>query len=429
MIEYLLIFALGFCASTLLALVVVPAVCRRVVTLTERRMRATVALTAAEVRAEKDAARARNAAENSRLTALLKQEREGLGAATIERERLGMELARAREAQAELDRRVRELVENGRALDTQLQEQFGRAKEIEAALDAARQLAATKDGYINDLTARAELLAGSVEQARADIALRDSHAGMMRGRIERLQEERAVLRAQIKAATDAARELEIRLGNEQARARSLDEKLAARIVELSDREGALEKAARATQDLGRRLAAGTEELSAARAALQSRDSEIGNLERRLAQQTEAARKAEERCLELERNISGLRPESRRGWDTDFARARPQQEKATTMNGQSHDNSAIARRIERLRKRHARLVGTLPEAGNGENDARLREEIAEIAAMMIDLTAAREGPSSPIHGILAKPAPEHDEGGSPGLAERARRHMEASADTD
>ena len=50
-------------------------------------------------------------------------------------------------------------------------------------------------------------------------------------------------------------------------------------------------------------------------------------------------------------------------------------------------------------------------------------------MMVDLAAAREGPTSPIHGILATPAPEQDESGNPSLAQRARRQIQASADNE
>ncbi|MCY0148189.1 hypothetical protein OEG84_10810 [Hoeflea sp. G2-23] len=66
MIEFVLLFALGFLAAALVALIIAPIIQRRVVTLTERRMRASVPLSAAEIRAEKDMARAAYAAENAR---------------------------------------------------------------------------------------------------------------------------------------------------------------------------------------------------------------------------------------------------------------------------------------------------------------------------------------------------------------------------
>lgn len=396
MIEYFLIFALGFCAAALLALVVAPAIHRRIVTLTERRMRATVALTAAEVRAEKAAERARDAAANSRLSQQLRQEREGRDSVTVERERLAMQLASARKDQADLDERIRELSQTRDALNDDLRRRGDLAEDLRAALSAAQMVASTKDRYIEELTGRAEVLAGDLDRAQADIAMRDKHADMMRERIEKLQLERSALREEVKEATEAAGELRIRLERELSRAESLDEKLSARIAELSDREGALEHSNRTAAELGERLAA----------------------------ETKARREAEERLHDMERDLARLRQEAR-DREGDIAPARSQQEKVRTMNGRSHESAAISRRIERLRRHHAKLLGSLSEAGNGENDARLREEIAEVAAMMVDLTAAREGPSSPIHRILA--AQEHEDVANPSLAERARRQIQASAD--
>ena len=78
MIEIILFVALGFLAASLLGLVIAPAIYRRVVTLTERRMRATVPLNAAEISAAKDMERASFAAQNSRINVELRKEREQL---------------------------------------------------------------------------------------------------------------------------------------------------------------------------------------------------------------------------------------------------------------------------------------------------------------------------------------------------------------
>ena len=54
MIEYALLFALGFLAATLAGLLIAPAVQKRVVKFTEKRMLATMPLSPQEVRAQKD---------------------------------------------------------------------------------------------------------------------------------------------------------------------------------------------------------------------------------------------------------------------------------------------------------------------------------------------------------------------------------------
>ena len=67
MIEYALLFGLGFLTAAFLVFLVSPAVHRRIVWYTENRMRATMPLSPQEVRAQKDMVRALYAAENAKI--------------------------------------------------------------------------------------------------------------------------------------------------------------------------------------------------------------------------------------------------------------------------------------------------------------------------------------------------------------------------
>ena len=62
MIEYALLFGLGFLTAAFLVFLVSPAVHRRIVWYTENRLKATMPLSPQEVRAQKDMARALYAA-------------------------------------------------------------------------------------------------------------------------------------------------------------------------------------------------------------------------------------------------------------------------------------------------------------------------------------------------------------------------------
>jgi hypothetical protein len=84
------------------------------------------------------------------------------------------------------------------------------------------------------------------------------------------------------------------------------------------------------------------------------------------------------------------------------------------------------KIDRLRARQAALTERLMKSGNGKNDAALRREIATVAAMMVDLTAGREGRDSPILKILAGSEDlNRPENSGPSLAARARHFINAS----
>jgi hypothetical protein len=58
------------------------------------------------------------------------------------------------------------------------------------------------------------------------------------------------------------------------------------------------------------------------------------------------------------------------------------------------------------------------AKTGENDAALREEMADLASKMIVLTATREGAGSPVHDLIATIDPALD-GDERSLAQRVR----------
>lgn len=402
MIAYLLVFALGFFVALFIGLVLAPIIHRRVVFLTERRMRATVALSTAEVRAEKDAARAVHAMENRRLSVELRGERNRRNTLAIEKEHIAADLVREREASSVLRHRLGETADEGDALRARLREEEEAAAALEVSLAEAERRGENRAREIQDLTAALGALSRERDETKIDTAARDTQIETLKSQIAMLRDERNALREEMKAAVDTASDLRMRLEREEERIAGLDEKLATSMAALSDRESELERRAGDLERLRKELARSAEEAASAAAALKESDARRRQLETELSLLSRAP--ADE---ELPRSDAGS------------------DEEVTAMNGKTHENPAITRRIDKLRKRHAALVGALNDPGDGRNDNLLREEMAEIAALMVALTAAREGPSSPIHGILAAP----DSRGNTStlsLADRARRQIETPA---
>jgi hypothetical protein len=108
-IEYALLFALGFLAATLTGLLVAPAVQKRVVKFTEDRMRATMPLSPQEVRAQKDMARAAFAAENARLAQNVRREREKRTQEMVRSEKLLADAAAVGTENAELHAQIADM--------------------------------------------------------------------------------------------------------------------------------------------------------------------------------------------------------------------------------------------------------------------------------------------------------------------------------
>ena len=84
MIQSILFFALGFLCAGLIALLIAPAIWRRAVRLTRKRIEASVPLTQAQIQADKDRIRAEFAMKTRRLEMTAKSLREKAAAQVIE---------------------------------------------------------------------------------------------------------------------------------------------------------------------------------------------------------------------------------------------------------------------------------------------------------------------------------------------------------
>ena len=84
--------------------------------------------------------------------------------------------------------------------------------------------------------------------------------------------------------------------------------------------------------------------------------------------------------------------------------------------------ALAKAREDRAHLQQRLDTLAPLAAAGRADGHLREHISEIAAELAHLTAALEGPGSPINALVADAAPGR-KGAPPSLADRIRALQE------
>ncbi|OLP62063.1 hypothetical protein BJF93_01010 [Xaviernesmea oryzae] len=109
MIEYALLFALGFLTAALLGLLLAPVIQRRIVYFAEKRLISTMPISPQEVRAQKDAARAEHAAEAARLSHKIQRERDRATAEMLKTAEAEQKLAQARARHDALEADVAEL--------------------------------------------------------------------------------------------------------------------------------------------------------------------------------------------------------------------------------------------------------------------------------------------------------------------------------
>jgi peptidoglycan hydrolase CwlO-like protein len=451
-IEFVLLFALGFLTAALVALIVAPIIQRRVVKLTERRIRASVPLSAAEIRAEKDMARAAFAAENARLSVDLKHNRDLLTESVARGTRLSNELVTIRSEKLDAEKRIEEQDADIRDLHSQINARDARITTLTGNFGDAARLAEARKHEIAMRDDKINRLGAEIEELRIDLVTLDTEAENFKSQIRELRTERNALRESLKDAESTSRDLENRLKSNDERLAQSEEKLARAITALTDRENALERriaevdrfkaknrelsdelrqtksALKEANSLARKAAVngrnGAARQTPPNAAPPQAGSTTGDAAESAAAETpasgtdEPAGKAAQPSAEIHR----------------IARDKPAAQPKPAVGQASGKQTAPAKpevtedlsedeKIDRLRARQAALIERLLKANTSGNDAALRREIATVAAMMVELTAGRDGVSSPIYNIL-KGSEDPAQPGStePSLAARAREML-------
>ncbi|MDX3976682.1 hypothetical protein [Shinella sp.] len=377
MIEYALLFALGFLAATLTGLLVAPAVQKRVVKFTEQRMRATMPLSPQEVRAQKDMARAAYAAENARLSQSVRREREKHTLEMVRNEKLLAQAAAIGTENAELHAQIADMNIEAGDMRSALRREEMKTEQLKTALSTADREIRSKVADIDRLEGRINHLETDLDNMKIDLATRDTAMENLMSRIGNLKDERDKLREDIKTASQAAKSLEMRLSREEGRVRQLETRLTRELAGNADKDNAIE----------RRIA------------------EINRLRDKVKTLTAENKDAVKavRSTGLARTIATSRLSARR---------------TEKLIPPPIDIGALE---EDVRNQGTALSERLLAAKTGDNDAALREEMADLASKMIVLTAAREGAGSPVHDLIATIDPALD-GDERSLAQRVREQI-------
>jgi chromosome segregation ATPase len=94
-----------------------------------------------------------------------------------------------------------------------------------------------------------------------------------------------------------------------------------------------------------------------------------------------------------------------------------------------DRERLEARLTALARENKRLkadLGAMASSGSANGSAALREQMNELAAEVVHMTAKLEGPDSPIAKALAAPQDSHSKNGDRSLADRVRALQKADA---
>ncbi|WP_457587266.1 hypothetical protein [Ensifer canadensis] len=388
MIEFSLLFALGFLTAIIIGLLVAPAIHRRIVRFAEDRLKATMPLSPQEVRAQKDAARATYAAENARTLQALKRERDKGVSLMLGNEKTLQEARRLNGENADLHAQLADMNVEAADMRSAIRQFEQRLERMKTSLETVERDNAAKAGTIQALTNQLAQHAGDIDNLRLDLAARETEVENHKSRIATLRDEREALRMDLKTESAHAKEMELRLARDDSRLQRLEDKLARELAAGADRESALERRADEIERLKTKVKDVNQDMRDAAKALR---------------------------------MAGVAFPARR--DRRASSSEPSQNVAAPsapLTGQpvvSH--LEITKLSDDLKNRATALSERLINSRTSAHDDALREEVAEIAAGMVALTATREGAASPIPGLLAGEAP-NGAAGRKSLAKRAKQ---------
>jgi hypothetical protein len=406
-IEYAILFGLGFLTATLLALLIAPAIHRRIVAYTENRIRATMPISPQEVRAQKDMARALYAAENAKVRQELDTEREKNTSLRLANEAASSDAYRLGEQNRSFSLKIEELTLEIGELRAALDASEERAGTIAANLLQQEQAANERASQMSDLTARLTNLTRELDDSKITAATRDLEAEQAKQTASRFRKEGETATRELQDVAARNKEAMTAVARESRKVTRLEEQLATLMAKNADLDTMLTLR---NQDVAR--------LKEQLAAIGGRSNDMiirlpnpAVPVEKAVNPPQPAAPAPAAALDTAPVVEDEVTEAMAAEDTVVS---PVVERAAPAK------EGLEQEIEDIRNQGTALTERLLNVRGTSNDEPIRLEIARIAAEMIALTAAREGETSPIPGLLAKASVSSER---ESLATRAKVVME------
>lgn len=364
MVQSILFFVLGFLTAGFLVLLIAPAVRRRTVTMTRQRIEAKLPLTLEEIRADKDSLRAEHAMALRKVEVQLKASQEKALSQAVELSRLHEAQKQLADGHADKDRAVSELEAKRGNLNDEIGKRDEQIKTLARQLAEAEGLLDKRSQEMEELGRLYDEASLSSSNRQIELVSRESELGKLSDDMSSLRHQRQDVDKRVKELEADNKAVRDALKAETKRAVELDKKLEKMVSTLSDRDDKIER--------------------------------------------------------RERELARLREQAKA-----VVAAVP----ATNGSGQTAERERFEGRIATLMRENKRLKGELqsgdatPSAGQ---DAILREQMHELAAEVVALTARLEGPESPIAKALDKAPVPAASGTVVSLADRVRALQKAPA---
>jgi chromosome segregation ATPase len=394
---------------------VAPAVWRRAVVLTRRRIEASVPLSLNEIQADKDRMRAEFAMSTRRLEMSIKSFKEKAAAQIVEINKnrdelrqLAEERAEKNEALSALEASAGELRSELRRREEQLQQVSNKLLDAEAKLEE-KALELDKMGRMYDEASFAS------SSRQIELVARETEVEKLSTDVSELRDQRKEAERKVREMTSETKRAQDALEMEKRRAADLEARLERTMSTLSDREEKLDRREKELERLREELKANSGSESELGATLSKVEEEKVKLEAEVADLT----------LQMSTLLEGAK-----GADIEKA-----------IGKLNAERERMEKRLKTLLEENKKLrkdVETYERSKSDDWDeerrenALLREQINDLAAEVVSLTMALDGPDSPIRKALDQsPSIEGVQGPAEtivNLADRVRALQKAAAAT-
>ncbi len=372
MVQSVLFLLLGFFSATLLALIIAPAVWRRAVILTRRRIEASVPLKVDELRAEKDQVRAEAAIEIRKTEMKFKALNEK---AIAQKQEISKRLDDIRQLNEENNTQaqtIEGLDANVAALKSELTQMKGDNSKLSSEFANACDQIEQKIADNNELARRLDEASLVSSNRQIDLVASEAKIEKMVGEIDALKRKRDESENHVRDMSADLKVAERTLQLSEKKVASLEKKLEKLLSSLSDSEERLDRREKEIARLKDRLKTQSVSISATDRA------DPGKFTAKQPNGSMEGNAVSENNNELERKVGKL----------------------------EQDRTRLEARLKKVVAENRRLKsGAVDAQTAGADDveqrqnAELRKQINHLAAEIVNLTAMLDGPNSEISRII------------------------------
>lgn len=249
MIQTALIFILGFLVAGFLAVLIAPAIWRRAVLLTRRRLEAALPLSMAEISADKDAVRAEYAMTARRLEMTIKSLRQEIIEQSLAIERAESETRDITQTLTAAETVRTSLEERGQELERDFEKAKAEVEELSAVLAGSEQRVTQQLAELESLGAMYDEASFAASNRQIELVAQEANIENMREEISALNEMSRQTETQLRDAGLQNSAQDRALSEEKRRSATLEQKNSELVSALSDVQERLERREREAERL------------------------------------------------------------------------------------------------------------------------------------------------------------------------------------